>query len=79
MGLFGWHTIPADAKEIVLTEGEYDTMAVYQATGRPAVSLPNGTRSLSSTRGSSAHTGANGKDLSRKRGVPNCGSHGRSE
>jgi twinkle protein len=45
-GLFGWHTIPADAKEIVLTEGEYDAMAVYQATGRPAVSLPNGARSL---------------------------------
>jgi hypothetical protein len=45
-GLFGWHTVPQDAKEIVLTEGEYDAMAVYQATGRPAVSLPNGCRSL---------------------------------
>jgi len=45
-GLFGWHTVPEDAKEIVLTEGEYDAMAVYQATGRPAVSLPNGCRSL---------------------------------
>ena len=45
-GLFGWHTIPPDAKEIVVTEGEYDAMAVYQATGRPAVSLPNGCRSL---------------------------------
>ncbi len=45
-GLFGWHTVPSDATEIVLTEGEYDAMAVHQATGRPAVSLPNGCRSL---------------------------------
>jgi len=45
-GLFGYHTVPADCKEIVLTEGEYDAMAVWQATGRPAVSLPNGCRSL---------------------------------
>jgi twinkle protein len=26
-GLFGYHTIPEDAKEIVVTEGEYDAMA----------------------------------------------------
>jgi twinkle protein len=45
-GLFGWHTVPHDAKEIILTEGEYDAMAVHQATGRPAGSLPNGCRSL---------------------------------
>jgi twinkle protein len=74
-GLFGYHTIPADATEIVVTEGEYDAMAgtflllqqmchcssfgsvtygnavlilyaVHQATGKPAVSLPNGCRSL---------------------------------
>lgn len=45
-GLFGWHTIPPNSTEIVLTEGEYDAMAVYQATGRPAISLPNGCRSL---------------------------------
>lgn len=45
-GLFGWHTVPDKAKEIVITEGEYDAMAVYQATGRHAVSLPNGCRSL---------------------------------
>ena len=45
-GLFGWHTIPLDAKEVVITEGEYDAMAVYQATGRPSISLPNGCRSL---------------------------------
>ena len=45
-GLFGLHTVPDDASEIVLTEGEYDAMAVHLATGRPAVSLPNGCRSL---------------------------------
>jgi twinkle protein len=45
-GFFGYHTIPHDAKELVLTEGEYDAMAVWQATGRPAISLPNGCRSL---------------------------------
>ena len=45
-GLFGWHTVPHDATSIVLTEGEYDAMAVHQATGRAAVSLPNGCRSL---------------------------------
>ncbi|KAG5191223.1 mitochondrial helicase twinkle [Tribonema minus] len=45
-GLFGWHTVPPDATEVVLTEGEFDALAVYQATGVPAVSLPNGCRSL---------------------------------
>lgn len=45
-GLFGYHTIPSDAKEIIITEGEYDAMAVYQSTKRSAISLPNGCRSL---------------------------------
>lgn len=45
-GMFGLDTVPADAEEIILTEGEFDAMAVFQATGRPAVSLPNGARSL---------------------------------
>ena len=47
-GLFGYHTTLHDTekREIVVTEGEYDAMAVWQATGRPAVSLPNGCRSL---------------------------------
>ena len=45
-GLFGFHLVPDDATELIITEGEYDAMAVYQATGRPAVSLPNGCRSL---------------------------------
>lgn len=29
-GLFGFHTVPEEAKEVVLTEGEFDAMAVYQ-------------------------------------------------
>ncbi|KAK8812216.1 hypothetical protein WA158_007450 [Blastocystis sp. Blastoise] len=45
-GLFGWHTIPKKATTIVITEGEYDAMAVYEATGIPTVSLPNGAQSL---------------------------------
>jgi twinkle protein len=45
-GLFGLHTVPNDCKTLILTEGEYDAMAVHQATGLPAVSLPNGCRSL---------------------------------
>ena len=45
-GFFGWHTLPADATEVVVTEGEYDAMAVHQATKMPAISLPNGARSL---------------------------------
>ncbi|KAL4138865.1 hypothetical protein PRIC2_002368 [Phytophthora ramorum] len=45
-GLFGWNTVPTAADEIVLTEGEFDAMAVHQATGMAAVSLPNGCQSL---------------------------------
>lgn len=45
-GLFGMHLVPADADCLVLTEGEFDAMAVHQATGLYAVSLPNGARSL---------------------------------
>ncbi|EEY59593.1 twinkle protein, putative [Phytophthora infestans T30-4] len=45
-GLFGWNTVPATAQELVLTEGEFDAMAVHQATGMAAVSLPNGCQSL---------------------------------
>lgn len=29
-----------------MTEGEFDAMAVYEATGLPAVSLPNGASNL---------------------------------
>jgi len=43
--LFGMNTV-GDADEVVLTEGEFDAMAVYEATGKPAISLPNGAGSL---------------------------------
>jgi twinkle protein len=45
-GLFGLHTIPDTADSIVLTEGEFDAMSVYQCTGLPTLSLPNGAASL---------------------------------
>ncbi|EAR84473.1 toprim domain protein (macronuclear) [Tetrahymena thermophila SB210] len=45
-GIFGLNTVPQNAKELVITEGEYDAMAVNQATGLPAVSLPNGASNL---------------------------------
>jgi len=45
-GFFGLHLVPEDSKSIIITEGEYDAMAVYQATGLPAISLPNGASSL---------------------------------
>lgn len=45
-GMFGWHTVPSDAREIVLTADEFDAMAVYQATSFPAISLPLGLSSL---------------------------------
>jgi twinkle protein len=32
-GLFGLHTVPDDSKEVVLTEGEFDAMAVFQVGG----------------------------------------------
>jgi len=45
-GLFGLHTADEETTEIVLTEGEFDAMAVYQGTGKSAISLPNGASSL---------------------------------
>lgn len=39
---FGWHTIPPQAKEVVITEGEIDAMTVFQETKMPAISVPNG-------------------------------------
>src|SRR5690606_19667230 len=45
-GFFGLNNVPTDAKSIVITEGEFDAMAVYQSTGRPTISVPNGCRSL---------------------------------
>ena len=39
-------TVNEDDKIIVITEGEFDAMAVHQETGLPCVSLPNGANSL---------------------------------
>ena len=45
-GWFGMHTVPRDATHLVITEGEFDAMSVFQATGLPSISLPNGCTSL---------------------------------
>jgi len=45
-GLFGLNTVPDDATEVIITEGEFDAMSVYQITGRHAISVPNGCNSL---------------------------------
>ena len=39
--LFGWQTIPDDAREVVLCEGEIDAMSMHQL-GQLALSVPNG-------------------------------------
>lgn len=44
--MFGMTTVRPTDKAIVITEGEYDAMAVFQETGLPAVSLPNGANHL---------------------------------
>ena len=55
-GLFGWHLVKPSHDSILITEGEYDAMAVAQALATlhashplkdlPSVSLPNGCNSL---------------------------------
>ena len=39
--LFGWHLIPAHVRSVAITEGEIDTMSLYQY-GIPALSVPFG-------------------------------------
>lgn len=39
-GLFGSHLIKPHHKTLVLTQSEWDAMAIYQSTNLPAVSLP---------------------------------------
>jgi twinkle protein len=52
VGVFGLNTFTAESKVaaahqvVVITEGEYDAMAVFEVTGIPAISLPNGASSL---------------------------------
>lgn len=45
-GVFGLNTLLEDSKVVVITEGEFDAMAVHQATKLPAISLPNGASNL---------------------------------
>jgi len=44
MPLFGWQAIPADARQVVIVEGEIDAIASWQM-GYPALSVPNGAQS----------------------------------
>jgi twinkle protein len=44
--LFGLTTVKPDSKFLVITEGEYDAMAVHQETDFPCVSLPQGASHL---------------------------------
>lgn len=39
--LFGWQAVPADAREIIITEGEIDALS-WHAYGHPAMSVPFG-------------------------------------
>ena len=45
-GFFGLDIVPQNIKTLVITEGEYDAMAVNQSTGLYSVSLPNGASHL---------------------------------
>lgn len=45
-GFFGLNTISKGDKVLVITEGQFDAMAVNQQTGYPAISLPQGASSL---------------------------------
>ena len=44
LGLFGWHLIPPEARQVVIAEGEGDSMTWHQM-GAPALSVPNGATS----------------------------------
>ena len=44
--LMGWHAIPADTREVVITEGEVD-MASWHQLGHPCLSVPTGAKGLS--------------------------------
>jgi twinkle protein len=48
-GLFGFNLIKDTDNMVVITEGEFDAMAVHQETGYSAVSLPQGATNLPET------------------------------
>ena len=45
-GFFGYNLVKESTKEIVITEGEFDAMSVYQQTKKVALSLPQGASHL---------------------------------
>lgn len=45
-GLFGLNLVKKSDKTVVITEGQLDAMSVYQMTGIPSLSLPQGANSL---------------------------------
>lgn len=45
-GFFGFDLIKKSDKTVVITEGQFDAMSVYQSTGMPSLSLPQGANSL---------------------------------
>ena len=45
-GFFGLNLISSKDNFVVITEGEFDAMAVHQQTGYPALSLPQGASHL---------------------------------
>jgi twinkle protein len=47
-GMFGLNVVGESDEVVVITEGEFDAMAVNMQTGLPALSLPNGKNSLPS-------------------------------
>ena len=45
--LWGWWTVPPDCREIMIIEGEIDTMSVFQLNpGMPVLSMPSGTSNM---------------------------------
>ncbi len=45
-GLFGLNVVKKLDKTVIITEGQLDAMSVYQMTGIPSLSLPQGANSL---------------------------------
>lgn len=41
-GIFGLNTLRDDITHLVITEGEFDAMAVFEATKLPSISIPFG-------------------------------------
>jgi twinkle protein len=45
--LWGWWTVPDDARELIICEGEIDAMSLYQmGVPHPVLSLPSGTSNM---------------------------------